>query len=71
MAEKVCPIPSEGTFTKPCIMDECAWWDKVDEQCSIVTLADSLSDVYMFIRQALKPRDWPNNWGEDSEDEED
>ena len=44
MLRKVCPMNpnrSKSDFS-PCMQRECAWWNELSEQCSIVTIAQGL-----------------------------
>jgi len=33
--EKVCPVMSAGTKVKPCLKDECEWWNESGKYCKM------------------------------------
>jgi len=43
----ICPIlRSDGNSPiSRCVMDRCAWWDQLSNNCSIKTIADKLKET--------------------------
>jgi len=54
-----CPLFTTGSIDKggmidykrwECLKEECAWWDKINQACVALTIADNLGALRYFLK---------------------
>jgi len=42
----ICPLlPPDGDEKQDCMKCQCAWFDDIENQCCMMTIADSISNI--------------------------
>jgi hypothetical protein len=62
-----CPMTKNVKYN--CLEDECAWWNEWDEKCSVLSLAQEVSESAGILQHIVKDKELlPKSfWGDDDE----